>query len=86
VYGDKPEVLARKRLARQRALENLYVSSGPNNYGTAETVAQGLPGTPQPGAAASATNIPRVSTKAQFDALPSGSVYMEDDGKRYTKP
>jgi hypothetical protein len=86
VYGDKPEVLARKRLARQRALENLYVSSGPSNYGTAETVAQGLPGTPQPGAAASATSIPRVSTKAQFDALPSGSVYMEDDGKRYTKP
>jgi len=86
VYGDQLEVLERKRLARQRALENLYVSSGPSNYGTAETVAQGLPGSPLPGAAATATNIPRVSTRAQFDALPSGAVYMEDDGKRYTKP
>lgn len=33
-----------------------------------------------------ASSIPLVRTKAQFDALPSGSVYMEEDGNRYTKP
>lgn len=31
-------------------------------------------------------NIPTVTTKAQFDALPSGSIYTESDGKRYRKP
>lgn len=30
--------------------------------------------------------VPHVTSKAQFDALPSGSVYTEDDGKQYRKP
>lgn len=29
---------------------------------------------------------PVITTKAQYDALPSGSVYVEQDGKRYRKP
>ena len=36
--------------------------------------------------AGKASGIPLVRTKAQFDALPSGAVYMEEDGNRYTKP
>lgn len=31
-------------------------------------------------------NAPLISSKEQFDALPSGTVYMEDDGKMYRKP
>jgi len=30
-------------------------------------------------------NIPTITTQAEFDALPEGSVYIEDD-KKYTKP
>lgn len=34
-----------------------------------------------------ATSTPgRITTKAQFDALPSGTVYIGKDGKRYRKP
>lgn len=36
--------------------------------------------------AAAPASVPHVTTKAQFDALPSGSVYTEDDGKQYRKP
>lgn len=30
--------------------------------------------------------IPTVKTKAEYDALPSGTEYYEDDGKKYRKP
>jgi hypothetical protein len=30
--------------------------------------------------------LPHVTTKAQYDALPSGAVYIEADGKTYKKP
>jgi hypothetical protein len=32
------------------------------------------------------TKIPTVKSKAEYDALPSGSQYYEDDGKLYRKP
>lgn len=41
---------------------------------------------PQQAGGGNSSGIPTVTTKAQFDALPSGAVYMEDDGNRYTKP
>lgn len=54
VYGDKPQVLERKRVARQRALENLYVSAGPRGYQTAQEVAP----PPAPPPAAVGGNVP----------------------------
>jgi len=55
VYGDRPAVLERKRVARQRALENLFVSSGPRGAQQAQEVAPGAaPPPPAPGAG----NIP----------------------------
>jgi hypothetical protein len=44
--------------------------------------AAGMP--PSTGTAASAP--PQITTQEQFDALPSGSVYFGEDGKRYRKP
>jgi hypothetical protein len=38
------------------------------------------------GAAGGGAAVPHVTSKAQFDALPSGAVYTEDDGKQYRKP
>ena len=35
---------------------------------------------------AAATETPKVTTQEQFDALPSGTVYIGQDGKRYRKP
>lgn len=29
---------------------------------------------------------PLIKTKSEFDALPSGTIYLEEDGKRYRKP
>lgn len=37
-------------------------------------------------AAPAISTAPHVSTKAQFDALPKGAIYTEDDGKQYKKP
>lgn len=39
-----------------------------------------------PKASAPQGGLPHVSTKEQFDALPSGTRYTEDDGQTYIKP
>lgn len=36
--------------------------------------------------AAQKAKVPFIATKAAFDKLPSGSIYMESDGKQYRKP
>lgn len=60
----------------RQALDKLKKSLTAIDQGTA-TTAPGL--TPPPG------SPPTVSTKAQYDALPSGTVYLED-GKKFKKP
>ncbi len=38
------------------------------------------------GGAGGHQSVPHVTSKSQFDALPSGAIYTEDDGKQYRKP
>jgi hypothetical protein len=45
-----------------------------------------LPGGGGAPAPAAPSGTPIVKTQAEFDALPSGTVYVEPDGKRYRKP
>lgn len=47
---------------------------------------QDTPADVPPPAPSGPTRTPIVKTQAEFDALPSGTVYVEPDGKRYRKP
>ena len=44
------------------------------------------PAAPPPATRAAATAPPHINTQAAYDALPSGTVYIEPDGKTYRKP
>lgn len=94
--GDGPEVLAQKQVARKRAEEGMRLG-----LGTAEILAQEVEArragaaspapAPEsaavPGAAdAAPTEIPQITDKASFDALPSGAEFIAPDGSRRRKP
>jgi hypothetical protein len=51
----------------------------------AQAKARALKGLPQSQSTSAVSGTPSVTTQAQFDALPSGSVYLED-GVQYRKP
>ena len=88
--GDDKDTIALKQGARNQFLSSMR--SGMSNLAALETMGIVPPenlGPPPPARAANPgaqTSIPRITTKQEFDALPSGALYMEQDGKRYRKP
>lgn len=71
--GDSPELLAQKATSRVRALEALKAGMPP----------QGILNMEQ--AILNTGNISSISTKEQYDALPSGARYVAPDGQLRTK-
>lgn len=83
--------LARQRALAQKALSrsgSVYQKGGFNPDQIGEYVPQGLEGvdTSSPALDGPRGNRPLVTTQEEFDALPSGAIYMEDDGQVYVKP
>lgn len=62
-------------LAEQKR-HNMAIEAASNPFGTMTA----------PAPAQAPTAAPMVTSKAQFDALPSGAVYREADGQTYRKP
>jgi hypothetical protein len=82
--------LQRQQAITQKALAragNVYRKGGYNAEQISEYVPDGLasPDTTDPALGSNGTH-PLVSTQEEYDALPSGTLYMEDDGKLYAKP
>lgn len=80
--GDRPNVIAQKQRNREVAINAMSKAAGPafsidNLTQGGEPSADGQP-------AKSAQGV--VSTKEAYDALHSGTVYTEPDGKQYRKP
>lgn len=79
-------IAAKQRLQRIniRRARNRYEPINPADIGYGgglQPQAQPSPTAPQDG-----VSMPVISTQSEFDDLPSGTVYMEEDGQRYTKP
>lgn len=83
--GDGPKVLAQKKAARELALQNMLLASGSGGMRQPPATPPQAPPAPQ-GARPMQNGAPIVRSQAEFDALPSGSVYVEPDGKKYRKP
>lgn len=89
--GDGPEVVEQKRRSREAAAHGLAQSSGGayrQFYG--QPGAAGTPGAapaaPQPQAGAGSAAPARITSDAEYDALPSGTQFMGPDGKLRVKP
>lgn len=77
--GDGPEVLEAKRAARQRAVAAINAGMSPAQIIAAET-ALGAGATPAQGGPV------RISSDAEYEALPSGTTFVGPDGKTRRKP
>lgn len=75
--GDSPEVLAQKAKSRKIAIYNMLKVAGPQ---FSERARQYMPQAP------TSDTPPIIRSKQEFDALPSGTIFIEADGKRYRKP
>lgn len=76
--GDGPQVLKQKAANRKIVIESFKKAAGKAYESPEELLRSGGQGGGQ---------IPRISTKQQFDALPSGSLYIDaSDNKQYRKP
>jgi len=81
--GDSPDVLAQKKASRTRALEALKAGMTPQAILAQE---KALEKTNAP-AAAPSDGIARPTTEEEYNALPSGSTFIDpEDGKQYRKP
>jgi hypothetical protein len=80
VPGDKPEVIKQKAANRRAAIEALGREGGPSYRPKANFAPDG--GIRSYAAPASGRPI----SKAQYDALPSGTPFTAPDGSRRTKP
>ena len=75
--GDSKEERARKRKMREGAMANA-VDAYTSEYGADADIS-----IPEDFEFSDAT---MVKTEAEYNALPSGTLYMEEDGKMYRKP
>lgn len=69
--GDSPDVLKQKEINRQTAIEGLNRAAG--NSSISESSSTDSP------------KIQKINSQAQYDALPSGSEYVDSHGKRARK-
>lgn len=77
--GDGPDVIEDKRRARELARQGMTRSAGPSYH--ANPAENPLPPTPKP-----QDGVARPASKAEFDALPSGTEFIAPDGSRRRKP
>lgn len=91
VPGDGPEVLERKRVSRQRAVEAIEAGLPPQAILASEQAlinsspAATAPQTAPPSAPAGEPARPM--SQADYDAIPSGGLFVDpDDGQTYRKP
>lgn len=78
-WGDDADTIRQKAESRRQAMESIRTG-----LGGAQQLATN-PSTP-PTEVNSLGASPLVSTKAQYDQLPSGTIYREPDGQVYRKP
>ncbi len=74
---DTKETLADKKARIRQMVDSIKLRAGPGaaQVGAAPGMGGGAP-----------KQLPHVTTKAEFDALPPGTFYTENDGKQYRKP
>jgi len=87
--GDGAAVLAQKREARHRALKAIEMGLPPERILMLEKAGVDISGgNAMPESPAAATNdpTPRPTSKAEYDALPSGTKFMDPNGQMRVKP
>lgn len=82
--GDGPEVIEQKRNNRDTTIQGLKVSSGQGAQFALPPGAQ-PPAAPLPPAPPQNQNVPRVTSPADYERLPSGSRYTDPNGNIRTK-
>lgn len=92
-FGDKPETLERKKVARRRALEALKAGMPPDAILAQERALENTDaatgkdkGMGMESARPRDGGIPKPTSKAEFDALPSGATFEAPDGTIRIKP
>jgi len=83
--GDSEGTLQQKARARQIALDAIATGLGPDRAVLARPVGSALGDNPSPRQAAT-TAPARISSAQQFNALPSGTVFIAPDGSQRRKP
>lgn len=82
--GDKPSVVEAKRQRRRLAVAAIEAGMPPQALENMARALSADEGVAQP-APAPAQGTPAVSTQEEYDALPSGAVYLAPDGQQRTK-
>lgn len=82
--GDGPEVIEQKRNNRDTTIQGLKVSSGQGAQFALPPGAQ-PPAAPLPPAPPQNQNVPRVTSPADYEKLPSGARYTDPNGNIRTK-
>lgn len=78
--GDGPEVLAAKRAARQRAIAAIEAGMSPAQMIAQEKALSGSQAAPATG------GVVTITSDAEYEALPSGTMFVGPDGKTRRKP
>lgn len=85
--GNSPELLAQKKASRTRALEALKAGMTPQAILAQEKALEKTNAPAASAPAAPANGVARPTTDDEYNALPSGSLFIDpDDGKQYRKP
>lgn len=85
--GNSPELLAQKKASRTRALEALKAGMTPQAILAQEKALEKTNAPAASAPAAPANGVARPTTDEEYNALPSGSLFIDpDDGKQYRKP
>lgn len=85
-FGDKPETLERKKIARRRALEAMKAGMPPQAILAQERALENVAEEALPADGAATGGVARPSSKAEYDMLPSGAQFIAPDGSVRVKP